>query len=125
MSDLAHVLKDEFLSKWPESEEVELDPTLEGNMLPIKHRSQNAKVVSALISAQESEDWITRLQESNELTVTFPSAVACNMWDELKIMFRPDDGLSKILMEEDLHKPEFAKKEDYRNLLSETAKITM
>jgi hypothetical protein len=47
------------------------------------------------------------------------------MWEELKKMVRTGDDLSEMLMDEDVHKLKFTKKEDPRNLLLNIAKITV
>ena len=81
--------------------------------------------MAALVGAQESEDVILGLQDSDELTLTFLSRIAPNHWKELKNVFKPNDGLSEMSMEEDLHKLKFVKKEDLKNLSLAIAKITM
>ena len=81
--------------------------------------------MSTIDKAQKSENVILRPDDSNELTVTFPSGIAANYWKELTNMFHPDDGLSEMPMKKDLHKLKFTKKEDPRNLSLAIAKITM
>ena len=77
------------------------------------------------MGAQVSEDIHLGLKDSNELTPTFPSAIAPNYWKELKNMFQLDDGLSEMPMDEDLHKLKFAKKKNPQNLSLAIAKIIM
>jgi hypothetical protein len=47
------------------------------------------------------------------------------MWKELKNRFQPDDKLSEMSMEEDLHVLKFTKKEEPDNLALKIAKISM
>ena len=47
------------------------------------------------------------------------------MWKDLENILPPDDGLSEMLMEEDLHALKFAKKEEPKNLALKIAKIFM
>ena len=75
--------------------------------------------------AQESEDVILALQEANELKLTWTSGTARNMLNELKNMLQPNDRLSEMLMQEDLHALKFTKKEEPKNLALEIAKISM
>ena len=77
------------------------------------------------MGAQENEDVILTLQEATELKLTWPSGTAPNMWKELKNMLQPDDRLSEMLMEEDLHSLKFTKKEEPKKLALKIAKITM
>jgi hypothetical protein len=82
-------------------------------------------VGAVILVAQESEDVILTLQEVNELILTWPSGTVPNMWKELVNIFQPDDGLSEMWMEDDLHALKFTKKEEPNNLALNIAKISM
>ena len=93
MANLGHVLKESFVGKLPSSKTMELSENTPEHKAWAKYRRQNATVGAAIVEAEENEDVILGLQESNELTITWPSGVAPNMWKELKNMFQPDDFL--------------------------------
>ena len=56
------------------------------------------------------------------MIVTWPSGTAPDMWKALEDIFQPDDGLSEMQMEEDLHTLKFNKKEEPKQLALEIAK---
>ena len=62
-----------------------------------------------ILAAQESEDVMLALQEANDLLLTQPSGIAPDMWQTLGDIFQPDDGLSEMQMEEDLHALKFVR----------------
>ena len=47
------------------------------------------------------------------------------MWKALEDIFQPDDGMSDMQMEEDLHALKFTKKEEPKQLALRIAKISM
>ena len=112
MANLGHVLEESFAEKVLISETIDLDAMKPQHKESAKHRQQNATVVAAIVGVQEIEDVNVRLQDLNELTLTFLSRNAFNYWKGLKNMLHPDNGLSEIWMEEDLHKLKFKKKEE-------------
>ena len=59
------------------------------------------------------------------MIVTWPSGTAPDMWKALEDIFQPDDGLSDMQMEEDLHALKFTKKEEPKQLALRIAKISM
>ena len=81
--------------------------------------------IGVLLAAQESEDVILAIQEANTMIVTWPSGTAPDMWKALEDIFQPDDGLSDMQMEEDLHALKFTKKEEPKQLALRIAKISM
>ena len=83
------------------------------------------KAGAVILAAQESEYVILALQEANELVLTWPSGTALNMWKELINIFQPDDGLSKLSMEEELHALKFTKKEEPKKTALKMATISM
>ena len=92
MAEMAHVFKDDFLAKMPTGEDHELDPANISHKPLIKDWQHIVKASSAIIAARESEDIITNFQGLNNLEV------ACKMWAELKLVFKPEDGLSELSM---------------------------
>jgi hypothetical protein len=110
MAYMAHVLDEKFLDKLPNSENMYLDPKNTDHQDWMKHQQQNEKAMTEIVEGQESEDVLLELYDSNKLTVTSPGGIAPNYWKESKNMFQPNDGLSEMSMEEDLHKPKFTKK---------------
>ena len=80
MADMGHVVRKSFLLKLPASKDQELDPSNPSQKNQIKYRRQNAKAVAAIVAAQESEDMIVGLKDTNDLVVTFPSGVVCKNW---------------------------------------------
>ena len=56
-----------------------------------KYWRQNAKAGAVILAAQESEEVILALQEANELTLTWPSVTAPDMWQTLIDIFQPDE----------------------------------
>ena len=109
---MAHVLEPEFSTKLPSSETMELDETDPAGKEFAKYRQQNAKAAAVLIAAQESEDVILAIQESNTMLVTWPSGTAPDMWKTMEDIFQPDDGMADMQMEENLHALKFTKKEE-------------
>ena len=83
------------------------------------------KAGAVILSAKENEDVILALQEVNELTLTWPSGTVPNMWRELITIFQLNNGLSEMLMEEDLHSLKFTKKEEPKKLALKIAKISL
>ena len=80
MADLGHVLEETFLEKLPSRKIVELDESKPDHKQWAEHWRQNAKAGAVILPAQESEDVILKLQEANELTLTWPSGTAPIMW---------------------------------------------
>merc|ERR1712086_834780 len=122
---MAHVLEPEFNGKLPSSKTMELDESDPASKQVAKYRRQNTKAAAVLIAAQESEDVILAIQESNTLLVTWPSRTAPDTWKALEDIFQPDDGMSDMQMEEDLYALKFTKKEEPQQLALRIAKISM
>ena len=110
MADMGHVLGEKFLAKLPSSEVAELDESIPEYKEWAKYRRHSAKAGAVILSAQENEDVILALQEANDLTLTWPSGTVSSMWKELINIFQPDDGLSVMSMDEELHALKFTKK---------------
>ena len=71
MADSTPLLTAECMSNLPESKVIELDPVFKGNKKLIKHRRQNVTMASTSVLLQEREGVLTRLQEADELSMTF------------------------------------------------------
>lgn len=125
MANIGRVLDKNFLDKLSTSVNQELDPENSDHKELINYWRQNPKTMAAIVTAQESEDVIMGLRDSNKLIVTFMSEITCNYCKELKNKFQPEDRLFEMSMEEDLHKLKFTKKEDPKKLSLSIAKITM
>ena len=123
MANMGHVLDKSFSTKLPSSETMELDESISEHKQWAKYRRQNAKAGVVLLAAQENEDVILSLQGANKLTLTCPSGSVPDMWHTLIDIFQPDDGLSEMQMEEELHALKFTKKEEPQKLALRNAKV--
>ena len=72
-----------------------------------------------------NEGVILALQEANELTLTWPSGTAPSIWQALIDIFQPDDGLSEMQMEKELHPLKFTKKEEPQKLALKIRKVSL
>ena len=59
---------------------MELDESIPEHKQFTKYRRQNAKAGAVILAAQESEDVILALQESNTLLLTWPSGTEPDIW---------------------------------------------
>ena len=65
------------------------------------------------------------LEKANELTLTWPSGTALDMWQTLIDIFQPDDGLCEMQMEEELRALKFTNNEEQQKLVLTIAKILL
>ena len=124
-ANMGHILEKGFLAKFPTSKTMEFDESIPDHKQFAKYRRHHVKAGAVLLAAQESEDVILAIQESNTLLLTWPSDTALDMWQALEDIFQVDDGLSETQMEEDLHALKFTKKEEPQKLALKMAKISM
>ena len=101
-ANMGHVLEKTFSAKLPTSEKMELDESIPEHKQFSKYRQQNVKAGAVILAAQENEDVILEIQESNTMLLTWPSGTVPDMWKALEDLFQPEDGLSEMQMEEDL-----------------------
>ena len=113
---MAQVLEPEFVAKLLSSETMELDESDPDSKQFASYRRQNVKAAAVLIAAQESEDVILAIQEANTMIVTWPIGTAPDVWKTLEDIVQPDDGLSEMQMEENLHALKFTKKTELKQL---------
>ena len=59
---------------------MELDESIPEHKQFAKYRRQNAKAGAVILAAQENEDVILALWESNTLLLTWPSRTVPDMW---------------------------------------------
>ena len=104
---------------------MELDENDPDDKQFAKYRRQNAKAAAVVLAAQENEDVMLAIQEANTMIVTWPSGTAPDTWKALEEIFQPDDGLSEMQMEEDLHALKFTKKEEPKQLALKIAELSM
>ena len=114
-------LNQSFKSELPASEITSLVETDEEDKKKMMARTINAKVVNMIVLGQKSVAMINMIETTKN--ADWPSGLACDIWEEFRGRFAPDDDIAEMDMEDELAKVRISAKEDPWKVIDKIAAI--